>query len=149
MKILVLLDGSKWSYKAAINAIEIAKKKDAEITIFSVIDRAETRASAFYFCRQSNMCDLVNEHEEKIYRDLKKSINEDLNELTLNMNKINLNGRSKMVEGKREEEIMKEFSSGGYSLVVMGAFGKRSNVRVGTLFNEISTAINVPILILR
>lgn len=149
MKILVLLDGSKWSYKAAINAIEIAKKKDAEIVIFSVIDRAETRAAAFYFCRQSNMCDLVNEHEDKIYRDLKKSIGEDLNELTLNMNKMDLNGSSRVVEGRREEEILKEFDSGDYTLVVMGAFGKRSNIRVGTLFNEISTAINVPILIIR
>ncbi|MBN1431387.1 MAG: universal stress protein [Methanomicrobiaceae archaeon] len=149
MKILVLLDGSKWSYKAAINAIEIAKKKDAEITIFSVIDKDETRAAAFYLCRQSNMCDLVNEHEDKIYRDLKKSIGEDLNELTLNMNRMNLEGRSKIVEGRRDEEILKEFESGDYSLVVMGAFGKRSNIRVGTLFNGISTAINVPILIIR
>lgn len=149
MKILVLLDGSKWSYKAAINAIEIAKKKDAEVTIFSVIDREETRSAAFYFCQQSNRCDLVNEHEDKIYRDLKKSIGEDLNELTLNMNRMNLNGRSKIVEGRREDEILKEFSSGDYNLVVMGAFGKRSNIRVGTLFKDISTAINVPILILR
>ena len=149
MKILVLLDGSKWSYKAAINAIEIAKKKDAEITIFSVIDRDATRSAAFYFCRQSNMCDLVNEHEDKIYRDLKKSIGEDLNELTLNMNRMNLNGTSKIVEGNREEEILKEFDLGNYSLVIMGAFGKRSNIRVGTLFNGLSTAINVPILIIR
>lgn len=149
MKILVLLDGSKWSYKAAINAIEIAQRKDAEIMIFSVIDRAETRSAAFYFCQQSNRCDLVNEHEEKIYRDLKKSIGEDLNELTLNMNRMNLKGSSKVVEGRREEEILKEFKSGDYTLVVMGAFGKRSNIRVGTLFNEISTSVNVPILILR
>jgi nucleotide-binding universal stress UspA family protein len=149
MKILVLLDGSKWSYKAAINAIEIAQKKDAEITIFSVIDRAETRSAAFYFCQQSNRCDLVNEHEDKIYMDLKKSISEELNELTLNMNRLNLNGSSKIVEGKRDEEILKEFNSGDYTLVVMGAFGKRSNIRVGTLFNEISTTIQVPILILR
>jgi len=149
MKILVLLDGSKWSYKAAINAIEIAQKKDAEITIFSVIDRAETRSAAFYFCQQSNRCDLVNEHEDKIYMDLKKSISEELNELTLNMNRMNLNGSSKIVEGKRDEEILKEFNSGDYTLVVMGAFGKRSNIRVGTLFNEISTTIQVPILILR
>jgi len=149
MKILVLLDGSKWSYKAAINAIEIAKKKDAEITIFSVIDRGETRSAAFYFCRQSDRCDLVNEHEEKIYRDLKKSIGEDLNELNLNMNRINLNGTSKVVEGKRDEEILKEYDAGGYTLVVMGAYGKRSNMRIGTLFKEISTAVNVPILVIR
>lgn len=149
MKILVLLDGSKWSYKAAINAIEIAKRRNAELTILSVIDRAETRASAFYFCRQSNMCDLVNEHEEKIYSDLKKSISEDLNELNLNMNKIGINGNSRLVEGNREEEILKEFGSGNYSLVVMGAFGKRSNIRVGTLFNTISNEINVPLLIIR
>lgn len=149
MKILVLLDGSKWSYKAAINAIEIAKKKEAEIMILSVIDRDETRASAFYLCRQSNMCDLVNEHEEKIYRDLKKSISEDLNELTLNMNRININGRSKIVEGRREEEILKEFNLNGYSLVVMGAFGKRSNLRVGTLFSGVATAIDAPIMVIR
>lgn len=149
MKILVLLDGSKWSYKAAINAIEIAQKKEAEITIFSVIDRAETRSAAFYFCQQSNRCDLVNEHEDKIYRDLKKSIAEDLNELMLNMNRMNIKGKTKTVEGRREEEILNEFKSGDYTLVVMGAFGKRSNIRVGTLFNEISNSINVPILILR
>jgi len=37
MKILVLIDGSKWSQKAALHAIEVAKQKNGEVVLFSVL----------------------------------------------------------------------------------------------------------------
>ena len=59
MKILVLLDGSTWSQKGALHAIQIAKHKSADVTFFSVLDRNEAKALAFNFCAQSDMCHLI------------------------------------------------------------------------------------------
>ncbi|MBP2133190.1 nucleotide-binding universal stress UspA family protein [Methanomicrobium sp. W14] len=148
MKILVLLDGSKWSEMAAMHAIMLAKKKEnAEVVLFSVLDRTEVRSIAFYLCKQSNMCDMIAEHEKKIWNDMKKNISDDMNNMTLELNRSEIECSSRIVEGKRVSQIVKEANEGSYSLIVMGAFGKKSNMQVGTLFGEIAKDINVPILI--
>ncbi|WOF15482.1 universal stress protein [Methanoplanus sp. FWC-SCC4] len=148
MKMMVLLDGSKWSQKAAMHALMLAKKNDeAEVVLFAVLDSSEIKAAAFYLCMQSDMCDMIGEHEAKILRDLRKNINDDIADLMLQLNKAGVKCSSKVVTGKRVEEIVKEFNSDGYNLVVMGAFGKKSNIKVGTLYGDIAKEIDAPILI--
>ncbi|HNQ33226.1 MAG TPA: universal stress protein, partial [Methanoculleus sp.] len=61
MKILVLIDGSKWSQKAALHAIEVAKQKNGEVVLFSVLDIKEAKAMAFNFCTQSGICDRLQD----------------------------------------------------------------------------------------
>ena len=56
MKILVLIDGSKWSQKAALHAIEVAKRKNAEVVLFSVLDIGEAKAMAFFRFATSIAC---------------------------------------------------------------------------------------------
>ncbi|MBN2734822.1 MAG: universal stress protein [Methanomicrobiaceae archaeon] len=150
MKLLVLLDGSKWSQKAAMHALMLAKEKggDSEVVLFSVLDKAEVRSSAFYLCKQSNMCDRIAEHEAKISSDMKKNISEEVADMIMNMNRAEINCSSKIVEGERASEIIKEVNSGSYDLIVMGAFGKKSNVNIGTLYAEIAKDVKIPILIL-
>ena len=149
MKILVLMDGTKWSQKAAMHSMMLAKEKgdDSEIVLFSVLDKAEVRSSAFYLCKQSNMCERIAEHEAKISRDMKKNISDDMSEMLLHLNRAEIKCSSKIVEGERAEEIIKEVSSGSYNLIVMCAFGKKSNINIGTLYAEIAKDVEVPILI--
>ena len=150
MKLLVLMDGTKWSQKAAMHALVLAKENgddSAEVVLFSVLDRDEVRSSAFYLCKQSNMCDRIAEHEAKISRDMKKNISDDVADMILNLNRAEIKCSSKIVEGRRAVEIVNEVKSGDYSLIVMGAFGKKSNVQVGTLYAEIAQDVDVPILI--
>ena len=48
MKLLILLDGSVWSFKAALTALEIARKKEAKATLFSVLDIADAKLEERY-----------------------------------------------------------------------------------------------------
>lgn len=68
MKILVLLDGSMWSHKGALYALRIAREKKAEIVLFSVLDKRDSKSMAFNFCNQSNMCNRITNYESQIWR---------------------------------------------------------------------------------
>jgi nucleotide-binding universal stress UspA family protein len=149
MKILILMDGSLWSQKAALHAITIAKRKNAEVTFFSVLDIKEAKAMAFNFCTQSDMCDRIKNYEEQIWRDMKKNINTAISDILFHYNTENIACTSKIVEGVTTEEIVREANSNGYGLVVMGAYGKNTKTRVGRLFTEIAGDITVPVLIIR
>jgi nucleotide-binding universal stress UspA family protein len=148
MKILILMDGSLWSHKAALHAMTIAKRKQAEVTFFSVLDHNEAKAMAFNFCTQSDMCDRIKNYEEQIWRDMKKSITNSISEILFHYNSEDIVSTSKIVEGVTREEIIAEANKEGYGLVVMGAYGKNAKTRVGRLFAEISGDIDIPILII-
>ncbi|NYT04996.1 MAG: universal stress protein [Methanomicrobiales archaeon] len=147
MKILVLLDGSKWSQKAAMHAITIAKRKKAQVMFFSVLDIREAKAMAFNFCAQSDLCDRIKNYEEQIWRDMKKSINDEIADILYYYNRENVDCLSKVVEGNLHEEIVREVKDGGYTLIVMGAYGKNAKIRMGSLFCDISRDVTAPILI--
>ncbi len=149
MKYLVLLDGSKWSQKAALHAISIAKKKGAEVIFFSVLDIREARSLAFNFCAQSGICDRVKDYETQIWRDMKKGIQDELAEILYHYNRENLACSSKIVEGITRDEVIREANSGDYSLIVMGAYGKSGKARISTLLEEVAGEVQVPVLIVR
>jgi nucleotide-binding universal stress UspA family protein len=149
MKYLVLLDGSKWSQKAALHAISIAKKKGAEVVFFSVLDIREARALAFNFCAQSGICDRVKDYETQIWRDMKKGIQDELAEILYHYNRENLVCSSKIVEGITRDEVIREANGGDYSLIVMGAYGKSGKTRISTLLEEVAGEVQVPVLIVR
>jgi len=147
MKILVLVDGSMWGQKAAMHAVKLAKRKDGEITLLSVLDIREAKAMAFNFCMQSGMCEEIKNHEEKIWRDMKKSLNLAMADLVSHLSSENVVCTPRIVEGNTREEIVREVETGGYGLVVMGAYGKNAKSRVGSLPGDIAGEIPVPLLI--
>jgi Universal stress protein UspA and related nucleotide-binding proteins len=149
MKILVLLDGSTWSQKCALHAVQIAKKKDADVVFFSVLDRNEARALAFNFCAQSDLCHLIKDHEEKIWRDMRKSINSEMNELITHYTRQDVRCSTKIVEGSVSDEVIKEANNGDYSLIVMGAYGKSGKSHTGALSEQVAGLIDPPILIVK
>ncbi|AIF70318.1 universal stress protein [Palaeococcus pacificus DY20341] len=149
MKILVLVDGSKWSQKAALHAIAIAKKKNAKVILFSVLDRREAKAMAFSLGARSGKLDEIKNYEDRIWGEMKESINELMRDLLEFCHKEKVNCSMKLVEGIAKEEILKEANSGKYSLVVLGAYGKSGKTRIGSLLEEVAGVIKPPMLIVR
>ncbi len=149
MKILVLIDGSKWSQKAALHAIAIAKRKNAKIILFSVLDRREAKAIAFNLSMRSDKIEEIKRFEEQIWKDMKKSVKEIMVGLLELCHEENVNCSMKIVEGIAKDEILKEANSGAYALVVMGAYGKSGKTRIGSLLEELAGVIQPPLLIVR
>ncbi|NYT21530.1 MAG: universal stress protein [Methanomicrobiales archaeon] len=148
-KILVLLDGSTWSHKGALHAVQVARKSGSKVIFFSVLDRNEARAQAFTFCTQSDMCHLVKEHEERIWRDMKRSITGEYQDLITHAVKENVDCESRTVEREIREEVLREANTGGYALVVMGAYGKGGKTHAGMLSEQIAGLVDPPLLIVR
>ncbi|WP_332449684.1 universal stress protein [Methanoculleus sp.] len=149
MKILVLMDGSKWSQKAALHAIELAKRKNAEVVLFSVLDIAEAKAMAFNFCTQSGICAQLKDYEGRIWEDMHKNIQDEQSSILARASGEKLRCSSKIVEGRAGDEIVREANAGTYSLVVMGAFGKSGKARISALLEEIGGAVRPPLLVVR
>lgn len=149
MKILVLIDGSKWSQKAALHAITVAKKKNAKVILFSVLDRREAKAMAFNLSARSERFEEIKNYEEQIWKEMKEGINDLLSDLLAFCKREGVNCSTKIVKGNAKEEILKEANSGKYSLIVMGAYGKSGKTRIGSLLEELAGLIKPPLLIVR
>ena len=149
MKILILIDGSLWSQKAAIHALPVAKRKKAEVVFFSVLDIRDAKAMAFNFCVQSDMCERIKDYEEQIWRDMRRSINDEIADIMFYYNTEDIPCSYRVVEGDTMEKIVAEANSGEYSLVVMGAHGKSSKAKVGTLVDLLPREVKPPLFIVR
>lgn len=148
-KILVLIDSSKWSQKAALHAIGLAKRKNTGVVLFSVLDIAEAKAMAFNFCTQSGVCGLLKDYEDRIWKDMHKSIQDEIDGILSRYRGEKVRCSSKIVEGHIRDEVLREANSGEYGLVVMGAFGKSGKARLSSLLEEIGGAVRPPLLVVR
>ncbi len=149
MKVLVLIDGSKWSQKAALHAIAIVKRKGGKVILFSVLDRREAKAMAFNLGLVSENLKDVQKFEETIWRDMKKSIRNIMVNLLEFCQKQNVNCSFRVVEGPTREKILEEANSRQYSLVVMGAYGRSGKTRIGSLLEDVVGLIEPPVMIVR
>jgi len=149
VRILVLVDGSKWSQKAALHAIKIAKSKKAKIFLFSVLDRREARAMAFNLSTRSGDINDLERFEGEIWKNMKRDIHDILTNLLEFCRGEGINCSIKIVEGIAKDEVLKEANSGKYSLVVLGAYGKSGKTRIGSLLEELAGLIEPPMLIVR
>ncbi|NJE25720.1 universal stress protein [Thermococcus sp. MV5] len=149
MRILVLIDGSKWSQKAALHALTIAKKKNAKIVLFSVLDKREAKAVAFNLGARQGSFEKIRNFEEEVWNNMKRSIQEVMGEMLRFCQGEGVNCSIKIVEGIAKDKILEEANSGKYSLVVMGAYGKSGKTRIGSLLEEIAGNIRPPLLIVR
>jgi len=148
MKILVLVDGSKWSQKAALHAFAIAKGKNAKVVLFSVLDRREARAIAFHASVRSGSLEEIRRFEETLWEENKRGIKDLLTTLLELGQREGVNCAFKIVEGPAKDRILEEANS-GYSLVVMGAYGKSGKTRIGSLLEEVVGHIEPPVMIVR
>ncbi|WP_456421322.1 universal stress protein [Thermococcus sp.] len=149
MKILVLVDGSKWSQKAALHAFAIAREKRAKVVLFSVLDRREVRAIAFHASVRSGSLEEIKRFEETLWEETKRSVKDLLTTLLELGQREGVNCAFKIVEGPAKDRIIEEANSGNYSLVVMGAYGKSGKTRIGSLLEEVVGHIEPPVMIVR
>ncbi|CAI1494054.1 Universal stress protein UspA-related nucleotide-binding protein [Thermococcus nautili] len=149
MRILVLVDGSKWSQKAALHAFAVAKSKKAKVVLFSVLDRREARAIAFHASVRSGSLEEIKRFEKTLWEENKKSIKDLLTTLLELGQREGVNCAFKIVEGPAKDRILEEANSGNYSLVVMGAYGKSGKTRIGSLLEEVVGHIEPPVMIVR
>ncbi len=148
MRILVLVDGSKWSQKAALYAFDVAKRGGGKVVLFSVLDRREAKAIAFHLGVRMGSVEEIVRFEERIWEDMKKSVDEVMSVLLGVAASEGINCSMKVVEGPVVEKIVSEANS-GYDLVVMGAFGKSGKGHVGSLIEEITGSVQPPVMIVR
>ncbi|AFL95468.1 universal stress protein 2 [Thermococcus cleftensis] len=149
MRILVLIDGSKWSQKAALHAIAVAKRRHGKVILFSVLDRREAKAMAFNLGLYSENLSQVEKFEAEIWKDMKKSIKHLMTTLLELCHEEGVNCSFRIVEGSAKEKILEEANSGQYSLVVMGAYGRSGKTRIGSLLEEVVGSINPPVMVVR
>ncbi len=149
MKILVLLDGSMWSHKGALYALRIAKEKNAEAVLFSVMDKRDSKTMAFNYCTQLNMCSRIETLEAQIWRDLRKSISDEMTQVLLFFNREGIPTETKIVEGTASDEIVKEAKTHGYDLIVMGGYGRNPKSGGNRLFPKLVEEVPVPVFLAR
>ncbi|NJE11365.1 universal stress protein [Thermococcus sp. MAR1] len=149
MRILVLVDGSKWSQKAALHAIAIAKRRGGKLILFSVLDRREAKALAFNMGMLSQDLTNVQKFEEEIWREMKKSIRDIMTNLLELCHQEGVNCSIRIVEGSAKDTILEEANSGKYGLVVMGAYGRSGKTRIGSLLEEVVGLIEPPVMVVR
>ncbi|WP_297498878.1 universal stress protein [Thermococcus sp.] len=149
MRILVLIDGSKWSQKAALHAFAVAKPRNAKVVLFSVLDRREVRAIAFHTSVRSGSLEEIQRFEEALWRENKRGIKELLTSLLELGRKEGINCSFKIVEGPAKDAILQETNSEKYSLIVMGAYGKSGKTRIGSILEEVVGSIKPPVMIVR
>ena len=149
MRILVLIDGSKWSQKAALHAFSIAKRKNAKVTLFSVLDRKEAKAIAFQLSMRSESIEDLPRFEETVWKDTKMAVREVIQNLLELGTREGINCSFRIVEGTARDKILEEANSGRYGLVVMGAYGKSGKTRIGSLLEDVVGGIEPPVMIVR
>lgn len=149
MRILVLIDGSKWSQKAALHAIALAKRKQGKVVLFSVLDRKEAKALAFNLGMFSENLSEIEKFEKEIWKEMKGSIKGIMSTLLELCQKEGVNCSFRVVEGSAKEKILEEANSGQYTLVVMGAYGRSGKTRIGSLLEEVVGLIKPPVMVVR
>jgi nucleotide-binding universal stress UspA family protein len=149
MKILVLVDGSKWSQKAALHAFSVARRKRAKVILFSVLDRREAQAVAVSLAMRSGDIEKLKKFEETAWKEMKKGIHDVISALLELGHREGINCSFRIVEGNAKEKILAEANSGDYALVVMGAYGKSGKTRIGSLLEEVVGEIKPPVMIVR
>ncbi|MBP1912361.1 nucleotide-binding universal stress UspA family protein [Thermococcus stetteri] len=149
MRILVLVDGSKWSQKAALHAFSVAKRKGAKVILFSVLDRKEAQAIAVSLAMRSGDVEKLKRFEETAWKEMKKSIHDVISALLELGQKEGINCSFRIIEGSAREKVLEEANSGKYSLVVMGAYGKSGKTRIGSLLEDVVGEIKPPVMIVR
>lgn len=145
-KILVPIDGSTASIKAAEKAIEIAKLFNSYVTFVTVVNLpSEDKYSYFGLNVQTAF-----ESNRKVM--LKELINEETKMLNIIVNDLdvsNLNIEKKVIVGIAYKEILKLSSNEKFDLIIMGRRGFSNIERffVGSVTQRVLSEASCPVLV--
>ena len=115
-KILVPVDGSAASQKAAAQAFSLARKYGSEVVVF--------HASIEHDIDMYNKFGVVIDPDmSKLKNKLKESESKMLDSVIKNFDTAGIDLKKKIVSGVPYEEILKEAEAGKYDLIVIGQRG--------------------------
>ncbi|NTW60157.1 MAG: universal stress protein [Nitrospirae bacterium] len=145
-KILVPIDGSKVSQKAAKYAVELAKKTGASVMLLSVIDNR-------FIVSQSVSASASPTHVKESIEDyLKQSVQSSADTIEKLCVKNRIRCKTAIRTGHPVEEIVNEAKKAKTDLIVMGSHGKsalRAAVLGSVTYGVIHKDSKIPVLIVR
>lgn len=141
-KILVPVDGSAASLKAAEKATDIAKKYNSEITFIHVMYEPDAN-------RYNKFGVLIDPELKKLKERLKESEKKMMDLLIADLNLEGVKTKRKIVPGIAYEEILKEAENGNYDLIVIGQLGysKIKRFFVGSNTYRVISDSKCPVLV--
>jgi nucleotide-binding universal stress UspA family protein len=145
-KILVPIDGSKTSHKAAKYAVELAKQRKASLTLLSVFD------IRFIFDQEVSASASPTHLKESIEDYLKQSVQSSSDEIVKLCARNHIQCKVAIRRGHPVEEIINEAKKSKADLIIMGSHGK-SALKAATLgsvtYGVIHKESKIPILIVK
>lgn len=141
-KILVPVDGSAASRKAAENAIETAKEKNAELTFIYVVNIPDIMTDAQYGMRTRDDIHLLKASTEETGKRFLDKFVDELDTGYLAVKKV-------VVSGQPDYEIVKLASEGEFDLIVMGrrGFSRIKRFFVGSVTQRVISDSPCPVLV--
>ena len=150
-KILLPIDGSKNSKRAAPHAINMAHENGGDVTILFVVEpfipKYPILPIATLPSPDDNYFEEVRNEGIQIIKDFKKDLEENL--CGDKCKNVHLNTLVK--EGKAYIEILKTIDKENYDLVVMGSSGRHSTldrITLGSVTERVIRESRVPVLII-
>lgn len=145
-KVLIPIDGSKASQKAAEKAVSVAKLLNAELTFVTVVNLPSEDKYSYFGMSVENAFD-ANRKEM-----MKKLIREETRMLDIivsNLDYDNLHVIKKVIVGKAAEEILKLAADENFELIVMGRRGFSNFERffVGSVTQKVISAAPCPVMV--
>ena len=145
-KILVPIDGSKMSHKAAKYAVELAKQAGASLTMLSFIDKR-------FLVEQTVSASASPTHVKESIEDyLKQSAQASADEIEKVCKRNRIQSKTVIRTGHPVEEIVNEARRSKADLIVMGSHGKsalRAAVLGSVTYGVIHKDTKIPVLIVR
>lgn len=140
-KILVPVDGSRYSLDAARLAAKIAKFHGSELKLFHVLD----------VLMVDQLKRLLKQTRGSIREELKHQAHGFLNDMEREISRHKINLEVLIEEGIPHEAILKEASSWGADLVVLGKLGRRgiSHIVLGSVTERVIEFSEVPVLVVK
>jgi nucleotide-binding universal stress UspA family protein len=140
-KILVPVDGSRYSRDAVRLAAKIARFHGSELKLFHVLDVSVVdRLKSFSRKNRGSVLEEMRHDAHGFLRDMEYEIR-----------KEKVNSEVLIKEGVPHEAILKEASSWDAELIVMGKFGRRgiSHIVLGSVTERVIEFSDVPVLVVK
>jgi nucleotide-binding universal stress UspA family protein len=149
-KILLPIDGSENSKRAATHAIDIANVSDGDITLLFVVEQ--------FYPKYAVLPTTVNSPDDDYFEEVRnegvqiiKDFKKDLEENQCKGKCENIHFKTLVKEGKAYIEILKTMNEKNFDLVVMGASGRRSTldrITLGSVTERVIREANVPVIVI-
>jgi nucleotide-binding universal stress UspA family protein len=150
-KILLPIDGSKNSKRAAVHAINMADVSEGDVTILFVVEPFTPKYSILPIATlpspDDDYFEEVRNEGIQIIKDFKKDLEE--NQCKDKCKNVHL--KTLVKEGKAYIEILKTIDEEQFDLVVMGSSGRHSTldrITLGSVTERVIRESRIPVLII-